>query len=157
MTYRNIKQVLQWSIRVIIACLAIYVYLSVCDIWGILALIAFILFIGILIFGLWAAAYGFDAKYGNELERYSRKNRQKSLPQSKENKIPEEEANEVRNVVASISKSKGLYKELIKKSHPDKHPQNREMAEELTQLVNQAKFNYKELLLLKQRIKDELL
>ena len=156
MTYRNIKQVLQWSIRVIIACLAIYVYLSVCDIWGILALIAFILFIGIFIFGLWAAAYGFDAKYGNELERYSRKNKQKSLPQSKENIIPEEEANEVRNVVASISKSKGLYKELIKKSHPDKHPHKEELAKEFTELVNNNRYNYQELLRLKKLIEKQL-
>lgn len=68
-----------------------------------------------------------------------------------------EQTDEVRNVVASMSKSKSLFKELIKKSHPDKHPQKRELAEELTQLVNESKFNYRELLLLKQRIENELL
>ena len=68
-----------------------------------------------------------------------------------------EQVDEVRNVVESMSKSKVLFKELVKMSHPDRHPQNRELAEELTQLVNEFKFNYRELLLLKQRIENELL
>ena len=41
-----------------------------------------------------------------------------------------ERLNESNNVVESIAKSKMLYKELIKKSHPDKHPQKEKLAKE---------------------------
>ena len=36
------------------------------------------------------------------------------------------------NVVESMAKAKPLYKELIKQAHPDKHPNNKDAAEELT-------------------------
>ena len=40
------------------------------------------------------------------------------------------------NVVASIGKAKSLYKELIVKAHPDKHPNQLELATTLTELIN---------------------
>ena len=67
-----------------------------------------------------------------------------------------ERLNESSNVVESIAKSKVLYKELIRKSHPDKHPQKEELAMEFTELVNNNRFNYRELLKLKERIENEL-
>ena len=50
------------------------------------------------------------------------------------------------NVVQSMSKAKVLYRELIKLTHPDRNPQKRELAEEFTQQVNQARFDYHKLL-----------
>lgn len=49
-----------------------------------------------------------------------------------------------------------LYKELIKKSHPDKHPQKEKLAKEIAELVNNNRYNYRELLKLKERIENEL-
>jgi len=60
------------------------------------------------------------------------------------------------NVVQSISKSKVLYKKLIVQSHPDKHPQNLILATELTRLLNMNRYNYRELLVLEERVKNEL-
>jgi len=60
------------------------------------------------------------------------------------------------NIVQSISKAKNLFKILISKVHPDKHPENVHLATELTSLVNNNKFNYRELLKLEERIKTEL-
>ncbi len=60
------------------------------------------------------------------------------------------------NVVEGISKAKKLYKELIVKSHPDRHPNNIEKALEITELLNQNRYNYRELLKLKERILNEL-
>lgn len=67
-----------------------------------------------------------------------------------------ERLNEGNNVVESIAKSKMLYKELIKKSHPDKHPQKEKLAKEIAELVNNNRYNYRELLKLKERIENEL-
>ncbi|MBF0730845.1 hypothetical protein [Bacteroides acidifaciens] len=67
-----------------------------------------------------------------------------------------ERLNESNNVVESIAKSKMLYKELIKKSHPDKHPQKEKLAKEIAELVNNNRYNYRELLKLKERIENEL-
>lgn len=67
-----------------------------------------------------------------------------------------ERLNESNNVVESIAKSKVLYKELIKKSHPDKHPEKEELAKEITELINNNRYNYRELLKLKERIENEL-
>lgn len=67
-----------------------------------------------------------------------------------------ERLNESNNVVESIAKSKILYKELIKKSHPDKHPQKEKLAKEIAELVNDNRYNYRELLKLKERIENEL-
>lgn len=67
-----------------------------------------------------------------------------------------ERLNESNNVVESIAKSKMLYKELIKKSHPDKHPQKEKLAKEIAELINNNRYNYRELLKLKERIENEL-
>ena len=67
-----------------------------------------------------------------------------------------ERLNESNNVVESIAKSKMLYKELIKKSHPDKHPQKEKLAKEIAELVNNNRYNYRALLKLKERIENEL-
>lgn len=67
-----------------------------------------------------------------------------------------ERLNEGNNVVESIAKSKMLYKELIKKSHPDKHPQKEKLAKEIAELVNNNRYNYRELLKLEERIENEL-
>lgn len=60
------------------------------------------------------------------------------------------------NVVASIGKAKSLYKELIVKAHPDKHPNQSELATTLTELINKNRYNYSELLKIKNRIESEL-
>ena len=56
----------------------------------------------------------------------------KRLFHKKEN----ESVKESINVVASIGKAKSLYKELIVKAHPDKHPNQLELATTLTELIN---------------------
>ena len=58
------------------------------------------------------------------------------------------------NIVQSMSKAKTLYKELVKLAHPDRNPQKRELAEEFTQLLNQARFDYRKLLILQKQIKE---
>ena len=47
------------------------------------------------------------------------------------------------NVVDGISKAKKLYKELILKSHPDKHPEKEELAKEFTEQINNNRYNYR--------------
>ena len=65
-------------------------------------------------------------------------------------------SHEAWNIVESMSKAKSLYKSLIKEAHPDRHPNNKKRAEELTQLINKSKYNYEELLKLQKRIITEL-
>ncbi len=60
------------------------------------------------------------------------------------------------NVVISIAKAKALYKELIIKAHPDKHPLKEELAKELTEQINHNRYNYKELIKIKERIIQKL-
>lgn len=60
------------------------------------------------------------------------------------------------NIVASMAKCKVLHRHLVILAHPDRHPNNRELAEELTQLLNRERYNYYELLKLKVRIESEL-
>lgn len=60
------------------------------------------------------------------------------------------------NVVASIGKAKSIYKDLIIKAHPDKHPNQSELATTLTELINENRYNYSELLKIKKRIETEL-
>jgi len=60
------------------------------------------------------------------------------------------------NIVESIASAKSLHKELVQKSHPDKHPDKIELAKEITELVNSNRYNYRELLKLKERIVNEL-
>lgn len=64
--------------------------------------------------------------------------------------------NEAFNVVQSIVMAKELHKRLAILAHPDKHPQNVDLATELMKLVNYHRFNYSELLSLENRIKQEL-
>lgn len=71
-------------------------------------------------------------------------------------KRKKEKIDEGLNVVEGISKAKKLYKELILKSHPDKHSEKEELAKEITELVNNNRYNYRELLKLKERIENEL-
>ena len=63
---------------------------------------------------------------------------------------------EAYNVVESIAKAKQLYEELIKQAHPDKHPNNKDVAEELTAMINNNRFNYRELLKIKDIVNDKL-
>lgn len=60
------------------------------------------------------------------------------------------------NVVESIASAKSLHKELILKAHPDKNPTKIQLAQELSELINVNRFNYRELLKLKERIENEL-
>ena len=69
---------------------------------------------------------------------------------------PQKRSNEELNVINSIAKAKKLYKELIIKAHPDKHPNNMELAQSLTEEINNNRYNYNELLKLKEIIKKDL-
>ena len=53
------------------------------------------------------------------------------------------------NVVEGISKAKTLYKELIIKAHPDRNTQKEELAKEITEAINNNRYNYRGLLELK--------
>lgn len=61
------------------------------------------------------------------------------------------------NVVEGISKAKTLYKELIRKAHPDRHPQKEELAKVITEAINNNRYNYRGLLELKKRVETELI
>lgn len=63
---------------------------------------------------------------------------------------------EAYNVVESMAKAKQLHKELIKQAHPDKHPNNKDVAEELTAMINDNRFYYRELLKIKDVVNDKL-
>lgn len=65
-------------------------------------------------------------------------------------------SDEAYNIVESMAKAKPLYKELIKQAHPDKHPNNKDVAEELTAMINNNRFNYRELLKIKDLVNDKL-
>lgn len=60
------------------------------------------------------------------------------------------------NIVDSIVKAKKLYKELIVRAHPDRNPNNIELAKSLSQLIVQNKFNYEELMKIKEIINEKL-
>ena len=60
------------------------------------------------------------------------------------------------NVVESVVKAKKLYKELILKAHPDRYVDKMEVAQSFTEKVNANRFNYRELLKLKELIEKEL-
>lgn len=66
---------------------------------------------------------------------------------------------EVFNVVESISKAKPLYMKLIKLSHPDKYQDydKQQIAQNLTTLLNENKFNYSELQKIEEKIYKELI
>ena len=52
------------------------------------------------------------------------------------------------NVVTSMAKAKELYKRLAIEAHPDRNPQNREVAEELMSRISANRYNYAILILL---------
>ena len=60
------------------------------------------------------------------------------------------------NVVNGIAKARKLYKELIPKVHPDRHQKQKEIAEELTQRINENRYNYDALLILKREAEEKL-
>lgn len=61
--------------------------------------------------------------------------------------------NEGLNVVTGISKAKSLYKELIVLAHPDRHPNEEDFYQELSNRITANRYNYNEL----EKIKQELL
>lgn len=63
---------------------------------------------------------------------------------------------EEENVVESIVKAKKMYKELILKAHPDRHTDKSELAQSITERINQNRYNYQELLKLRDLIENEL-
>ena len=65
--------------------------------------------------------------------------------------------NESINIVNSIAKAKKLHKELILYAHPDRHPNNQELATRLSERINENRFNYSELLKLQDIINKNLL
>ena len=60
------------------------------------------------------------------------------------------------NVVDSIVKARKLYKELCIKTHPDKHPEQQVIAEELMKKVVANRYDYNGLLQLHAEIKEKL-
>ena len=56
---------------------------------------------------------------------------------------------EEKNVVESIVMAKAL-------AHPDKHPNKKEIAEDITMQINESRYNYKKLSQLESIIKKEL-
>ena len=61
------------------------------------------------------------------------------------------------NVIDGMVKAKSLYKELCVLAHPDRHPYNTEMAEELMKRIVENKHNYAELIKLKEVVNQRLL
>lgn len=64
--------------------------------------------------------------------------------------------NESINIVNSIAKAKKLHKELILYAHPDRHPNNQELATRLSEQINENRFNYSELLKLQDIVNNKL-
>lgn len=60
------------------------------------------------------------------------------------------------NVVDSVVKARKLYKELSLAAHPDRHPDRREIAENLMRRITANKRNYSELLKLKKEVEEKL-
>lgn len=60
------------------------------------------------------------------------------------------------NVVESMAKAKSLYKELILKAHPDRHIDKADLAQSITEEINKNRYNYQELLRIKDLIESEL-
>lgn len=68
-----------------------------------------------------------------------------------------ESKKEALNIVDSIAKSKTLYKKLIKITHPDKNPKQKEIAQDLTNRLNANRFNYSALIEIEKEINIKLL
>ncbi len=64
-------------------------------------------------------------------------------------------ADEGLNVVAGISKAKALYKKLIVYAHPDKHPDNIEYYQKLTDRITANRYNYNELLKIEKELDNK--
>ena len=60
------------------------------------------------------------------------------------------------NVVNGMVKARQLYKELSAKAHPDRHPEQREEAEDLFKRVVKSKYDYEALLILEKEISEKL-
>ena len=60
-----------------------------------------------------------------------------------------------KNIVLSISKSKDLYKHLIKQTHPDKFQDDKKgIATELSKRITKSKRNYGELIKLQEEVEN---
>lgn len=71
----------------------------------------------------------------------------------KKRNIPNEQSI---NVVDSIVKAHDLYKQLVIKAHPDRNPNNKEVAEELMKLLTSNKHNYSQLIRIEKLINEKL-
>ncbi len=60
------------------------------------------------------------------------------------------------NVVDSMVKARRLYRELSIAAHPDRHPAQKDIAEEIMQRITANKHNYSELIQLKSEIEKRL-
>lgn len=61
------------------------------------------------------------------------------------------------NIVQSMARCKKLYKKLSIVAHPDKHPNNSELATKIMNEINANRFNYSELVKLEKKIQEELI
>lgn len=61
------------------------------------------------------------------------------------------------NIVQSMARCKQLYKKLSVLAHPDKHPNNSELATEIMNEINANRFNYSQLVKLEKKIQEELI
>lgn len=66
------------------------------------------------------------------------------------------DVHEENNIVKSMANAKALYKILIIKAHPDRNPNNEEEAKALTEEINKNRYNYNELLKLKDKVESIL-
>ena len=60
------------------------------------------------------------------------------------------------NVVDSMVKARKLYKELSMAAHPDKHPHQMDIAEDIMKRLTANKHSYASLILLKKEIEERL-
>lgn len=61
-----------------------------------------------------------------------------------------------KNVVDSIVQARKLYKELIVKAHPDRNPNNIELAKSLSQKIIENQYDYAELKKIQQILNNKL-
>lgn len=77
------------------------------------------------------------------IKKFFSQNKNKSIDESK-------------NIIDSMVKAKSLYKDMIIKAHPDRNKDKEELAKLLTEEIINNRYNYRELLKLKERVKKEL-
>lgn len=63
---------------------------------------------------------------------------------------------EITNIINSMSKAKQLYKKLIVQAHPDKHPDKKDMAQQIVSQINENRYDYNALAELEKIIQKEL-